>query len=253
MKMHVLSGGRLRMRKNIFFPGAERSEMLEMPVLSFLLRHSQGNVLFDTGCHPDVATHPEERWGGLVKLMTPIASPGDDVLQGLKAIDFSAEDIDLVIASHFHPDHCGCNQFFRRASVMCHSNELAAARAPEAETQGYLRTDWEALLPFDELYGERDVFGDGRIVVIPLPGHTPGTVGALVNLDRSGAFLLASDALSLRDFLGGTIIPKNTWNPEAFAQSVTEIRRIANGGTAVICGHDDGQWKTLKKGADAYD
>ena len=44
--------------------------------------------------------------------------------------------------------------------------------------------------------GQFDLFDDGKIVLVPLPGHTPGTMGALVKLDRSGEFLLASDAAS---------------------------------------------------------
>jgi N-acyl homoserine lactone hydrolase len=253
MKMHVLSGGRLRMRKSIFFSGADRSETIELPVPAFLIRHPQGNVLFDTGCHPSVADHASDRWGGLAKVMVPIAKAEDNVVDGLAALSFTPDDVDAVIASHLHPDHCGCNAFFKRATIMCHAKEAAAARAAESEKQGYIRADWDLQMPFDEIAGARDVYGDGRIVVISLPGHTPGTVGALVDLDRSGSFLLASDALSMRAFLDGEILPRNTWNMEEFAKSLAEIRHIEKGGATVICGHDDAQWQRLKKGADAYE
>ena len=76
------------------------------------------------------------------------------------------------------------------------------------------------------LDGERDLFGDGRIVLIPLPGHTPGTTGALVALERAGTFLLASDTVSLRSTLDTGIIPRNTWNADALAKSLAEIERI---------------------------
>jgi N-acyl homoserine lactone hydrolase len=253
MKMHVLSGGRLRMRKRVFFPDADRAETIELPVSAFLLRHAQGNVLFDSGCHPSVAERAEERWGGLTKLMAVVSKPGDDVIQGLHGLGMAAADIDLVIASHLHPDHCGCNAFFRRASILCHTKELAAARASGSEQQGYTRADWDASIPFDEVNGGRDVFGDGRIVVIPVPGHTPGSMGALVSLDRSGSYFLASDSLSMRAFLDSDVIPKNIWDKEQFSQSVAEIRHIEKGGATVICGHDAAQWASLKKGADAYD
>ena len=58
MKMHFLSGGCVRMRKATYIPDADRSETIELPVISVLLRHPQGNVIFDTGCHPAVAEHP---------------------------------------------------------------------------------------------------------------------------------------------------------------------------------------------------
>ncbi len=83
MKMHCLSGGRLRMRKSIYLPDADRSEMIELPVLSILLRHSQGNVLFDTGCHPSIPEQADARWGGLAKFMVPIMQPGDNVITSL--------------------------------------------------------------------------------------------------------------------------------------------------------------------------
>jgi hypothetical protein len=136
MKMHALSGGRLRMRKSIYLPDAAREETIELPVSSFLVRHRQGNVLFDTGCNPSVAEHAEQRWGGMAKLMTPIFGPQENVLIGLQQLGFDPEDIDVVISSHLHPDHCGCNRFFTKATILCHAKELEAARRPEAEKAG---------------------------------------------------------------------------------------------------------------------
>ena len=52
MKMHVLSGGRLRVRKTMYDATAPRDETLDVPVSAIVLRHAQGNVLFDTGIHP---------------------------------------------------------------------------------------------------------------------------------------------------------------------------------------------------------
>jgi N-acyl homoserine lactone hydrolase len=253
MKMHLLPCGRLRMRKSIFVPTAERTESIELPVSSALLRHGQANVLFDTGCHPAVPDNPEARWGGLAKLMVPIMQPGEHVLAGLAGLGLGADDIDIVINSHLHPDHCGCNAFFRKATFLVHSEELAAARAPNSEAAGYLAADWDQPMPVDAINGQRDVFGDGRIVLLPLPGHTPGSIGALARLERSGTFLLAGDTVSLRETLDTGVIPKNTWNGEALAKSLAEVRHIESTGATVICSHDARQWDTLRKGADAYD
>ncbi len=249
MKMHLLSGGRLRMRKNIFL---QRGETIQLPVPCALIRHSQGNLLFDTGCHPTVPIDPEARWGGLARLMTPIMGPDDNVITALASIGLSCDDIDVVVCSHLHPDHCGCNTFFKRATFIIHAKEVSAARAPGAEAQGYLAAEWEQQAPLDMLDGERDLFGDGRIVLLPLPGHTPGTTGALITLDRTGTFLLASDTVSLRSTLDTGVIPKNTWNAEALTKSLAEIARIEARGATVLCGHDDAQWSTLRKGAEVY-
>jgi N-acyl homoserine lactone hydrolase len=253
MKMHVLSGGRLRVRKTMYDANAVRGETLDVPVSCILLRHRQGNVLFDTGCHPDAAENAPARWGGLAKIMTPVMQRYDNVVTALGAVGLGSDDIDVVVCSHLHPDHCGCNTFFKRATVVIHAQEVAAARAPDAEAAGYLAAEWEQPTPPDMIDGERDLFGDDRIVLIPLPGHTPGTVGALVALDQSGTFLLASDTVSLRSTLDTGIIPRNTWNAAALEKSLAEVRRIEARGATVLCGHDEAQWATLRKGADAYE
>jgi N-acyl homoserine lactone hydrolase len=253
MKMHLLPCGRLKMRKNIFIPAAERTEMIELPVSSAFLRHRQANVLFDTGCHPDVPENPEARWGGLARLMVPIMKPGEHVLAGLAGAGLAPDDIDIVINSHLHPDHCGCNKFFRKATFICHADEISAARAPNSEASGYLSSEWDQTAPTDAISGQRDVFGDGRVVLIAFPGHTPGSIGALTTFDRDGSFLLAGDTVSLRETLDTDVIPRNTWNADALSKSLDEVRRIEASGTAVICSHDAKQWETLRKGQDAYE
>ena len=253
MKMHVLSGGRLRMKKSIYLPDADRSETIDLPVSSMLLRHKQANVLFDTGCHPSVVDDAAARWGSMARAMTPIMGPGDNVISGLAELGLAPDDIDVVVNSHFHPDHCGCNGFFTKATFLVHASELEAAKASDSLSRGYLPVDWDHPMPMDDIDGQRDVFGDGRIVLVPLPGHTVGSVGALVALDRSGTFLLASDAVSLRASLDRDIVPRNTWNAELLLASLAEIRRIEQGGATVICGHDLDQWEGLRKGTHAYD
>jgi N-acyl homoserine lactone hydrolase len=253
VKMHLLSGGRVRMRKGIYLPSAERGETFELPVPSVLLRHPQGNVLFDTGCHPSTATDAEGRWGSLAKLMVPVMAADDNVLSGLACAGLEAGDIDVVVCSHLHPDHCGCNAFFTRATLIVHARELEAARAPGAETQGYLAAEWDHPMPIETVSGDRDVFGDGRIMLLHLPGHTPGCMSALVRLDRTGTVLLASDTVSIRETLDDGIVPRNTWNADALVKSLAEIKRIEAGGATVFYGHDDRQWQTLRKGANAYD
>lgn len=251
MKMHMLSGGRLRGRRTTYFPDAPEGETIELPVSCALLRHAQGNVLFDTGCHPSIADDAAARWGSLAKLLIPISE--DNVLSGLEAIGLAPDDIDVVVCSHLHTDHCGCNAFFAKATVIVHAREIEMAKGADASRRGYFDADWDCGSRMRVISSELDVMGDGRIVLVPLPGHTPGLMGALVELDRSGKFLLASDALNVRENLDRDIIPRNTWNAEHCARSFDEIRRLERAGYQVICGHDAAQWEQLRKGADAYD
>ncbi|WP_338693115.1 N-acyl homoserine lactonase family protein [Bradyrhizobium sp. 26S5] len=253
MKLNFLAAGRLRMKKSIYVPDADRSETIDLPVSSALIRHKQGNVLFDTGCHPSVVDDAEGRWGPLAKVMKPTMNASETLLPSLACSGLEPGDIDIVVNSHFHPDHCGCNQFFKKATILAHAKEIEAANAPRAEAVGYLRDDWDYGQPIEPVSGEKDLFGDSSVVLVPLPGHTPGMLGALVSLDRDGRFLLASDAVSLRQNLDADEAPRNTWNVEQQLKTFQEIRRIERNGATIICGHDDAQWRTLRKGSEGYE
>ncbi len=253
MEMHLLSGGRLRMRKSVYLPDADRSETIELPVSCVLLRHAQGNVLFDTGCHPDTLANPEGCWGTMAKAMVPIGRPQDNVISELATLGLQPDDIDIVVNSHFHTDHCGCNSFFKRAKVFAHYREIEVAQAPDAVQKGFLPGDWQHPMPMEAVRGEHDLFGDGRITLLPLPGHTAGTMGALVSLSRDGRFLLAADAMPLQANLDRELLPRNTADPQTATATAQEIRRIQAGGTTVVFGHDDAQWMAMRKGAGAYE
>ena len=252
MKMHLPSGGRLRMRRGIYYRGAARDETVELPVSCTLLKHKQGLVLFDTGCHPSVVKGAGERWGSLARLMTPICAEQDTLIGQLPLACVTPDDIDIVVCSHLHPDHCGCNAFFPNATIMAQTTEVAAARLENAASQGYVAVEWENPPHLEQVDGVRDLFGDGRITLLPMPGHTPGMMVAHVVLDRDGPFVLASDAIAVMEHLDQRYTPKNTWNVDLALASIDAIAELQQAGATVICGHDADQWATMRTGAEFY-
>jgi N-acyl homoserine lactone hydrolase len=252
MKLHLLSGGRLRMRRSIYHPAAGRDETIDLPVSCALLKHAQGLVLFDTGCHPSAASDAEARWGSMARLMVPRFEARDTVVAQLARADVAAADVDVVVCSHLHPDHCGCNEFFPRATVLAQAAEIAAARAANAPSRGYLAVEFEHPNPIRPVHGDHDLFGDGRITLLHMPGHTPGMMAAHVVLDRDGPFVLASDAVALRAHLDQGIVPKNTWDVAKHETSIAAVARLRRDGATVVFGHDLAQWETLRTGANYY-
>ena len=254
MKMHILDGGRLAMKKRIYVPEcSDKAEMIELPVIAILFRRHDGNILYDTGCHPSAATDAEGRWGRLANVMQPISDHSGNVIDSLGALGLAPGDINVVVNSHFHPDHCGCNEFFTNARFFVHERELAAARAEDAATQGYMQGEWDHPMPMEGCVGGHDVMGDGLLVTVDLPGHTPGTMGLRAFLENTGQVLLVSDAVSLRRNLDRDEVPKNAWDAEALLASYEVIRKIEATGAMVVCGHDDEQCRSLKMGDDCYD
>jgi glyoxylase-like metal-dependent hydrolase (beta-lactamase superfamily II) len=253
MRLQVLSGGRIRSDKALFTPGRGEGVKVVTPVWCFLIRHPQGLVLFDTGCHPDVATDPFRRWGGLAKAFQPVFTADETVVAELGRLGLGPDDVDLVVCSHLHMDHCGANEFFPRATCIVHSRELQTARDPASEGRGYFRADWDHPTKWREVEGEEDLFDDGRVVLVPAPGHTPGTMMALVALDRTGTVLLASDAVYTRENLDLDLAPRQNWDAEAWHRSAAEIRRWRERGALVVYGHDPEQSEILQQGPDAYE
>jgi len=251
MRMHVLSGGRLRMRRSVYYPGAPPDETMDMPVSCMLLKHQQGLVLFDTGCHPSLPADPAARWGSLARFIIPIFTETEALIAQLLLAGVAVDDIDVVVCSHLHPDHCGCNVFFPRATVLAQASEIAAATA-YGPAQGYLPVEWQLPTPIEPIEGDRDLFGDGRITLLHVPGHTPGMMAAHVVLPRDGAFVLASDAVAVRAHLDQRYVPKNTVDPAKAIASIDRIARLQADGATVLFGHDAVQWAGLRTGAAFY-
>ena len=252
MKMHFLPAGRLRMRRRTYYPGADREAEFELPVSCTLLRHAQGNMLFDTGCHPQVLDDPAARWGDLAARMVPVFTAAETLPASLARLGLAPADIDGVICSHLHTDHCGCNALFPHATVIVHAAELAVARAEADTGTGYYAADFETGQKFTTIDTAHDVFGDGALTLLPMPGHTPGMIVAHVVLPNDGAFLLASDAVPVAVNLAERFAPRNSWNIDLTLTAFDEIARLQTDGARVIFGHDDAQWQQLRKGADSY-
>jgi N-acyl homoserine lactone hydrolase len=252
MKMHILSGGRLRMKRRTYLPDASAEEEIDLPVSAFLFRHPHGNVLFDTGCHPDTAGNAASRWGALAQHVVPVMRSDENVVSALGRLNLTPDDIDIVVNSHLHCDHCGCNGFFSTATVYVHADEVAHAGNPDMERNGYFNADWQHPMPIVEVTRETNIFGDSRLVLLPLPGHTPGLTGLLASLPDSGDYLLASDAVAIRANLDVGAMPKNIWNRDLQSKSLAEIKRIERSGATVICGHDLEQWSTFNSVEECY-
>ena len=242
MKLFFLNSGQIEMKKKIFIPQITNDERFLLPVISTFIQYKNLNILFDTGCHPSVETKAEERWGGLSKIMKPKNMNGINLISELNKKNIGPNDIDIVINSHLHPDHCGCNEFFTNAEFYCHKNEFEVANSSDAKKFGYIKNEWDLPMGLKKINEDFDFFNNSKIVTINLFGHTPGTIGLLVNLDKN-QFLIASDAVSLLRNLEYEEIPKNVWNANELMKSYKKIKEISQKKIKLICGHDYLQWK----------
>lgn len=221
------------------------------PSAVFLYTHPSGRrVLFDTGYPPSLrGTGPI---GALYRRLLPArVAPGETIDRRLAEEGLGCDDIDVVVLSHLHPDHIGGLRYFPRATLIVSAGQLAKIRRSSV-TDGIfaaLIPPWFAessLLVVDQQPSVTvagvvgfDLFGDGRFVVTPLPGHALGHLGALVE-ER---FLLAGDAAWGREFLSWSDrlrpLPRLiSDDPEAHHATSLSLQRLESAGITLCFSHD---------------
>jgi glyoxylase-like metal-dependent hydrolase (beta-lactamase superfamily II) len=242
MRIYALSCGSLEFDRSLFFPAAQPGTKLVSPVSSYLIVHPRGKVLFDTGIHCDALTDPVARLGKRVAGLFAIRSrAGEDVVSQLAILGLRPDDIQYVVTSHFHFDHCGCNTSFPRATFLVQRAEMELARS---ERSRYNPKDWDQPLEYRLIDGEHDLFGDGRVVCVPTYGHTPGHQALRVRLD-GGDVILAADACYLRRTLEEMHLPTVVHDAEAMRASLTRLRELRDAGARIFYGHDPEFWASV--------
>ncbi len=247
MRLHVLHCGGDLSPMSISDPFDEDpGRLIYSPALAFLIEHPAGTVLFDSGYH--------ERWqqGSTVAGIGVEVGPEDHVVAQLSAIGVAASEVDLVVLSHLHCDHAGGLRHFPHAPVLVQAGERAfAARRPAYQEGFYDDRDTGHGPSWRELDGELDLFGDGSIVILPTPGHTPGHQSALVTLP-SGAFVLAGDvsyqlAAMRQRHLSGVV-----WAADATVASWELIEGLERSrGAQIMLAHDLGFRETMRLAPEA--
>jgi N-acyl homoserine lactone hydrolase len=215
---------------------------IDIPFFFFLIDHPDGKVLFDTGAHPDFASDPRLRLGDEADNWDIRIQAGDDVVSRIATLGLAATDITHVVQSHLHYDHAGGIEFFPHAPVYIHRDELAFAFAPPVYQQGvYVRADFDVPgVRWVELDGEHDLFGDGRVIVFPTPGHSKGHQSMMVHLAGRTVILL-SDAAYLVEKMRARALPAGAlaWSPDAMVASWERIEALERQHDALLVATHD--------------
>lgn len=208
-----------------------------IPVLSYLIEHAKGRLVFDTGLHHDVRADAHGRLGGLADIFATELPDGlavDERVGGL------AEGVDLIVCSHLHFDHCGGNALLGDVPVLIQKAEWDAAHGGDP-LAGYLDVDVDTGQDVKLLDGEHDVFGDGSVVCLPTPGHTAGHQSLRVRTDQR-EIVLTGDACYFRETFETGKMPVFANDLDLQTRSLERLREMAAAGADLVFGHDAEQF-----------
>jgi N-acyl homoserine lactone hydrolase len=183
-----------------------------LPVNAFAIEHPEGVCLFDVGQTARAGEHGYlPRWHPFLRLARFELGPEDEMAAQLRGLGISPLDVRWVILSHLHTDHVGGLAPFAGCDVLTTREEWERATGLAGRLRGYLPQHWPAgleprLLRFDgppvgPFSASADLAGDGRLLVVPTPGHTPGHASLLVR-DGDHSYLCAGDMAKTAEGLG---------------------------------------------------
>jgi glyoxylase-like metal-dependent hydrolase (beta-lactamase superfamily II) len=181
----------------------------------YLIRHGENYLLWDTGMPAALVGHPDVNPVMTVTLRTKIVDQ-------LARIGVRPEQITMVGISHYHGDHTGQARDFPNARLLMGAGDFAVLRGRAAEAQADLAHWLTGGGQATEVQGDLDVFQDGSVTMLNLPGHTPGHHGLLVRL-ASGPVLLSGDTYHFAEQVAHRGVPP--FNTDR-AQSLASMDRF---------------------------
>ena len=201
----------------------------------YLIRHNAGYMIWDTGLPAALLNAPQGNAAMAPTLAKTLPSQ-------LAEIGVKPEQIETVGISHYHFDHVGQAADFARATLLIGKADLAAIQ----QTPSPFGADPTFLAPWikgeakaEPVEGDKDVFGDGSVVMLSTPGHTPGSYSLLVRLVEKGPVLLSGDTVHFEEqFANDGVPPFNTDRAETLA-SMDRLTGMAKTlGATLIVQHD---------------
>mgnify|MGYP001229799932 CR=1 FL=1 len=223
----------------------------QFPALVALLRHPrQGWILFDTGYSEHFISATAALPERLYRVVTPVyLRPQDNLAAQLRADGIAPADIAWIVLSHLHGDHVGGLADFLHARVLCAGQaldeqarrgrignlrlgQLPALLAPVAGRIERMETRAALALPapFHEFGQARDLFGDGSLLAVPLPGHAAGHHGLLFQDSRGPVLLVADASWSSQSIIDNTPPPAlvTAWlgDTAQYRQTLARLHRL---------------------------
>jgi N-acyl homoserine lactone hydrolase len=192
----------------------------------YLIKHGNQYLLWDTG-------H---------SMSAPNVAPKVSVVDQLAQLGVKPEQIQYVGISHYHADHTGQVASFPQSTLLIGKGDWDAITSPKP-AQGVNAPPFAHWISgggkVEPLPTDKDVFGDGTVLILNTPGHTPGHRSLLVKLKEKGNVLISGDLVHFHENYETNGVP---WFNSSRAETLASIERFkklaATFKATVIIQHD---------------
>ena len=200
----------------------------------YLIKHGDAYMLWDTGL-------PAAMKGKPIDPKAPMdATVTATIVEQLAAVGVKPEQISMIGVSHYHFDHVGQAAAFPGATLLIGKGDFDALKAGAPGTSKLPLAPWiDGTAKSDPVSGDKDVFGDGSVTMLDLPGHTPGHHGLLVHLAGKGNVLLTGDVAHFQENYDSDGVPGFNTNRADSIAAIERFKGLArNLKATVIIQHD---------------
>jgi N-acyl homoserine lactone hydrolase len=252
MRVHAIQTGRVRIKasqvvgrghglKRRLAPLIDSEWSPWLPTFAYAIEHREGVILVDTGVSAAVKRLP--RWHPYFRNAVRFdIEPEEEAGPQLRAVGIRPGDVRRVVLTHLHIDHDGGLAAFPTSEILVSPGELKRASGIAGRIRGYLPERWpkhfdpQPLALDGGAYGpfarSKRLTGDGAIVVVATPGHTPDHLSVIVEDGDKVVFVAGDASYSEATMLAGAIDGVSEDESQA-AATLAAIRAFA-ASTAMI-------------------
>jgi N-acyl homoserine lactone hydrolase len=260
MSIAALASGEARSRAMFAYRGGYFRDVRSFVMGGILVRHPGGSLLFDAG----FGSRVDQQLASMNFIVRNLAkyTKGTPIAAQLRAAGIAPESLKAVVLTHAHWDHVSGLDDLRSVPVWLSSAELAFIRDGGRPTELARSLGNLKYVPFDFPDGaylgfktSRDVFGDGSVVIVPAPGHTPGSVITFVNLPGGMRYALVGDLVWQKE--GIEFPAERPWparmlvddDPTQVRETILHMEQITQRFPAMVIvpAHDARVWNSLPK------
>jgi 4-pyridoxolactonase len=259
VKVYIIDGGTFIQDKSIATFAVGIGQPMTSQVYSVYVDHPEAKIIIETGMDPDI-------WPPLVKqILKANQRPEQRLDNALKRLGVKPEDVDIVINTHLHADHCSFNRLFKNATWLIQREELRQAYVPEVHEITYVRECFDVGLKAELLDGDYEVVKG--VTILDTRGHTAGHQSIAIETEKSGVFLITGDAAMTREnFYGSERTSPHGWpcspviDARQYMRSLAKMKRFVRETEAktlktcnIIFGHDHAEFQKLKTAPSFYE